>query len=68
MGSSLWVARVVLIILDSVVLVTRLRSGLKRTFPDETHRGTGAYAMLRSMQIRRFRLPPPRVKPGRRRR
>jgi hypothetical protein len=67
-GSSLWVALVVLIILDSVVLVTRLRRGLKRAFPDESHRGTAAYAMMRSMHIRRFRLPPPRVKPGRRRR
>ena len=58
---------VILIILDSVLLVLRLRKGLRRAFPDESHKGTTAYALMRSMQIRRFRLPPPRVKAGRRR-
>lgn len=66
-GSTLWMALVILIIVDSVLLVLRLRKGLRRAFPDESHKGTTAYALMRSMQIRRFRLPPPRVKAGRRR-
>ncbi len=66
-GSTLWLALVVLIFIDSIVLTTRLRRGLRRSFPDENHRGAVPYVLMRSMQIRRFRLPPPRVKAGRRR-
>ena len=65
-GSALWVVLVVLIILDSVVLVMRLRRGISRNFPDQPRKGAVPYALMRSMQIRRFRLPPPRLK-GRRR-
>jgi len=71
-GSTLWLSLVVLIVVDWVLLATRLRRGLRRSFPDESHRGAVPYALMRSMQIRRFRLPPPRLKPprvrGRRRR
>jgi Protein of unknown function (DUF3043) len=61
-GSALWLALVVLIVLDSIVLAFRLRRGLDRTLPDVGHKGAVAYALMRSMQIRRFRLPPPRIK------
>ena len=65
-GSGLWVALVVLILLDSAVLIQKLRSGIRRKFPDQPSKGAVPYALMRSMQIRRFRLPPPRLK-GRRR-
>jgi len=61
-GSIFWLALVVLILLDSVVLGFRLRRGLARSMPDASHRGAMTYALMRSMQIRRFRLPPPRIK------
>lgn len=64
-GSTLWMVLVVMIVVDSVLLVLRLKRGLRRSFPDEPHRGAVPYALMRSMQIRRFRLPPPRVKPSR---
>lgn len=67
-GSTLWLVLVVLIVVDSLVLVWRLRRGLARTFPDQPSRGSIPYALMRSMQIRRFRLPPPRLRAGRRRR
>jgi Flp pilus assembly protein TadB len=67
LGSTLWLALVVLIVVDSIVLARRLKKGLKRSFPDQNHKGALPYALMRSMQIRRFRLPPPRVKAGRRR-
>ena len=67
LGSTLWIAIVVLIVIDSVVLAFRLRRGLARSFPDESTRGALPYALMRSMQIRRFRLPPPRVRGARRR-
>ena len=66
-GGALWLALVVLIIIDSVLLARRLKRGLKRSFPDESQRGALPYALMRSMQIRRFRLPPPRIKAGNRR-
>jgi DUF3043 family protein len=66
-GSMLWMLLVVLIVLDSILVAFRLRRGLHRSYPDESHRGALPYALMRSMQIRRFRLPPPRVKPGKRR-
>jgi hypothetical protein len=73
LGSTWWMTLVVLIVVDSVVLSTRLKRGLRRTYPEQAHRGAVPYALMRSMQIRRFRLPPPRIKPtwkrtGRRRR
>jgi hypothetical protein len=67
LGSTLWLALVVLIVVDSVVLSFRLRRGLHRSFPDQSTRGALPYALMRSMQIRRFRLPPPRLKGSRRR-
>ncbi len=67
LGSTLWLALVVLIVIDSVFLVLRLKRGLARTFPDESTRGVVPYALMRSMQIRRFRLPPPRLRGSRRR-
>ena len=65
-GSALWLTLVALIIVDSLVLVRRLRRGIRRNFPDQPSKGVVPYALMRSMQIRRFRLPPPRLK-GRRR-
>lgn len=67
-GSTLWLALVVLIIVDAVALVVRIRRGIARAHPQESPRGAAAYGLMRSMQIRRLRLPPPRVRPGGRRR
>lgn len=60
----LWSLVLVLIIVDSVVLTRRLRRQLAVRFPDEDRRGVVLYALMRSLQIRRLRLPPPRVRPG----
>jgi hypothetical protein len=61
-GSYLWLVIVLLIIVDSVVLSFQLRRGLARSVPDVSHKGALPYALMRSMQVRRFRLPPPRIK------
>jgi hypothetical protein len=66
-GSTLWLVLVVLIIADSFVMAMRLRQGLRKNLPDQSTKGVLPYALMRSMQIRRFRLPPPRVRSGRRR-
>lgn len=66
-GSMLWLVLVVLIVVDSLVLAFKLRRGLAKSFPGQSTRGALPYALMRSMQIRRFRLPPPRLRGGRRR-
>ena len=66
-GTYLWMMLVVLIVVDSVVLSRRLKKGLRRLHPGESTRGVVPYTLMRSMQIRRFRLPPPRLKAGWRR-
>ena len=66
-GSTLWLALVVLVLADSVLLAVRLRRGLAKSFGGQPTRGVLPYALMRSMQIRKFRLPSPRVKAGRRR-
>ncbi|MFF0788383.1 DUF3043 domain-containing protein [Streptomyces spiralis] len=62
----LWLVVIVLIVLDSIVTGFRLKKRLAERFPDENKRGAVAYALMRSLQMRRLRLPKPQVKRGER--
>jgi hypothetical protein len=62
----LWLVVIVLIVLDSVLSAFRLRKRLAERFPDVNRRGAVAYALMRSLQMRRLRLPKPQVKRGER--
>ncbi|MEV0169604.1 DUF3043 domain-containing protein [Streptomyces sp. NPDC050803] len=62
----LWLVVIVLIVLDSIVTGVRLKKRLNERFPDESKRGAVAYALMRSLQMRRLRLPKPQVKRGER--
>ena len=54
-----------LIVVDTAILLLTLNSRLKKEFPDKAERkGVMLYAFLRSLQFRRLRLPPPRVRRG----
>ncbi len=54
-----------LIALDSIILVIQLNKRAKEAFPNEADRkGITLYALLRTLQLRRLRLPPPRVRRG----
>ena len=59
---------VLLLILVIVVDATLIRRSLGRLMaerlPGESTRGLTAYAVMRALQIRRFRVPKPRVGPG----
>ena len=47
------------------ILLIRLSSLLKKQFPDPADRkGAMFYGGMRALQIRRLRLPPPKVRPG----
>jgi Protein of unknown function (DUF3043) len=57
---------IVLIVLDAVISGLRLRKRLAERFPDQNKKGAVAYALMRSLQMRRLRLPKPQVKRGER--
>ncbi|MFV0136437.1 DUF3043 domain-containing protein [Streptomyces sp. HMX87] len=62
----LWLVVIVMIVLDSFVSGFRLKKALRERFPDDNKRGAVAYAIMRSLQMRRLRLPKPQVKRGER--
>lgn len=62
----LWLAVIALILLDSVGLFFRLRKALNERFPDQPKRGAVVYGLMRTLQMRRLRLPKPQVKRGER--
>ncbi len=63
--SITWMALIALVAFDEIFLLVRLNSALRKRFPDKAERkGALWYAGLRTLQLRRFRLPPPRVRRG----
>jgi hypothetical protein len=64
--NALFQGVVLITVLDTLWLVTRLRRELRRRFPDENTRGAVGYGVLRAMQLRWFRLPKRQVKLGQR--
>ena len=62
----LWLVVIVLIVLDSILTAFRLKKRLAERFPDHNRKGATRYALMRSLQMRRLRLPKPQVKRGER--
>ncbi|MEC4019343.1 DUF3043 domain-containing protein [Streptomyces sp. H27-D2] len=60
----LWLGVIVLIVIDSVGIYVRLKKQLRLRFPGENLRGAAPYALMRTLQMRRLRLPKPQVKRG----
>jgi hypothetical protein len=60
----LWLFVIVMIVIDSIGLGFRLKRDLRARFPDEPKRGALAYALMRTLQLRRMRLPKPQVARG----
>jgi len=63
-SSSAFLLVVVLMILDAVRIVRGSKSALREKFGDDAVKGNTMYTLLRSWQMRRLRLPKPRVKAG----
>ncbi|MGK5628387.1 DUF3043 domain-containing protein [Streptomyces sp. URMC 123] len=61
-----WLGVIVMIVIDSIGIAIRLKKQLKARFPKENLRGAVPYALMRTLQMRRLRLPKPRVKRGER--
>ncbi|MEU7277618.1 DUF3043 domain-containing protein [Streptomyces sp. NPDC045431] len=62
----LWLGVIAMIVVDSVGIWIRLKKQLGERFPNEPKRGAIAYALMRTLQMRRLRLPKPQVKRGER--
>lgn len=60
----LWPLMMAVIVGEGFFLARRVRRLAERRYPDESTRGVGFYTAMRSLQMRRLRLPPPRVKVG----
>lgn len=61
-----WLVAIVVIVVDAAVMTFLLRRALQRRFgpSGESTRGAVSYALMRTLQWRRMRLPKPAVRPG----
>lgn len=63
--SMIWFTVTAGVALEIARVLTRLNRELKARWPDKADRkGCLPYAAMRQLQIRRLRMPPPRIKPG----
>lgn len=63
--SYAWFAMLLVVIADTAFLVYRLRKAMSAQFPDPAERkGATLYGVMRALQIRKLRLPPPKYKAG----
>ena len=60
----LLLAIIAVIIVDAILLRRSITKLAKERLPDESTRGITFYAIMRALQLRRFRNPAPAVKPG----
>ena len=55
---------IVVIVVDAWLLRRSILKVVHERMPKESTRGLAFYAIMRALQLRRFRMPAPRVKPG----
>jgi hypothetical protein len=63
-SNALWSATILVVALDTMLVVFRLRRELGRRFPEESAKGAVGYGLVRSLQLRWLRLPKTQVKLG----
>jgi hypothetical protein len=62
--TTLWLATLLAVIVDVVVLTVLIRKNVRAAFPEESKLGGhAAYGVLRSTVFRRWRMPPAAVSP-----
>lgn len=60
--SMFWMAMTMLIVVDTTVLLLRMNRQVKERWPEASERkGVTFYGLMRVLQLRRLRLPPPLV-------
>jgi hypothetical protein len=63
-SNALWTTTILVVAVDTVWLLFRLKRALRAKFPDEDLKGTTFYTALRVLQLRWLRMPKPQVKIG----
>ena len=63
-GLLLWLVVTLLTVIDEFILIRRLKKEVVRRFPDQSAKGITLYILLRSTQLRRWRLPKPQIERG----
>jgi hypothetical protein len=60
-----WTSVLLLVVLDTILVGILLGRSLRKDYPAKADRkGAVSYGVLRALQLRRFRIPPPRIKAG----
>jgi hypothetical protein len=58
-----WTSVLLLVVLDTILVGILLGRSLRKDYPEKSDRkGAVSYGVLRALQLRRFRIPPPRIK------
>lgn len=61
----IWMIVLALTVLENGFLLFMLQRSLRGEWPDKSdRRGVAFYTIMRNLQIRRLRIPPPQVRPG----
>lgn len=63
-ANGLWLATILLVVGDTVMLRFRVRKAVRQRFPDAPLKGLTVYAIMRAVNMRFLRLPKPQVKIG----
>ncbi len=63
-ANTLWMATILLVVLDVFWLRFRVRRAVRERFPDASLKGITWYAVMRAVNMRFLRLPKPRVRIG----
>jgi Protein of unknown function (DUF3043) len=62
--SPLVLVLIVVVVIDAYLIRRALMKLAAERYPGESTRGMTTYAVMRALQIRRFRMPAPRLRPG----
>lgn len=61
-GMLAWMGATLVTVVEEFLVIRGLKKEIARRFPGESTRGIALYTILRTTQLRRFRLPKPQVK------
>ena len=64
LSSTLFLPVILVLLMDSFRVLRGVKKGLTERFGKDEAKGVTMYALLRSWQMRKLRLPKPRVSPG----
>jgi hypothetical protein len=61
-GMLIWMSATAITVIEEFLVIRGLKKELAKRFPGQSTRGVALYTIMRTTQLRRFRLPAPQVK------